>query len=99
MVLELERPPTAADASRGAPTGAATVAARVTGGGVGGGAPLPPEQHEQRKEEDESDPIVRNLRFISMDEMRQGYNGHLTWAAKLKRIKKFVNRVKVVKMS
>ena len=37
MVLELERPPTAADASRGAPTGAATVAARVTGGGVGCG--------------------------------------------------------------
>ena len=53
MVLELERPPTAADASRGAPTGAATVAARVTGGGVGCGAPLPPEQHEQRKEEED----------------------------------------------
>jgi len=48
MVLELERPPTAADASRGAPTGAAT----VTGGGVGCGAPLPPEQHEQRKKRD-----------------------------------------------
>ena len=59
MVLEPERPaagrrpPTAADASRGAPTGAATVAARVTGGGVGCGAPLPPEQHEQRKEEED----------------------------------------------
>ena len=51
------------------------------------------------KGEEQSDPIVRNLRFISMDEMKQGYNGHLTWAAKLKRIKNFANRVKIVKMS